>query len=163
MGDRRRMPDAMRVGSVRHLGKGRGGSGAKLIANVALFAGLSERDRRRIADLADEAWFGPGAVLVEEGEPGDAFFAILDGTVRVTRSGAARALRILGAGDHFGELALIDGHPRSATVVAETSVDAIRIGRTAFQRLLREQPEVGLRIMAQLSTRLREFERQLVG
>lgn len=85
------------VGTVKPLGT----SGARLLSHVPLFAGLSARDLRRVAGLAEETWFNPGRVVVQEGKPGSSFYAvILDGTARVTRRG--RTIRKLGPGDYFG-------------------------------------------------------------
>jgi CRP-like cAMP-binding protein len=146
------------VGTVRPLGT----SGVRLLSHVPLFAGLSARDLRRVAGLAEETWFNPGRVVVQEGKPGSSFYAvILDGTARVTRRG--RTVRKLGPGDYFGELALLTGGPRTASVIAETSLDTIRIKRPAFRKLLLKEPEVGLRIMAGLAERIAECERQLPG
>jgi CRP/FNR family transcriptional regulator, cyclic AMP receptor protein len=146
------------VGTIRPLGT----SGVRLLSHVPLFAGLSARDLRRVAGLAEETWFNPGRVVVQEGKPGSSFYAvILDGTARVTRRG--RTVRKLSPGDYFGELALLTGGPRTASVIAETSLDTIRIKRPAFRKLLLKEPEVGLRIMAGLAERIAECERQLPG
>src|SRR5205809_4695098 len=155
---RRTMRIGPTVGTVKPLGS----SGARLLSNVPLFAGLSARDLRRVAGLAEETWFNPGRVVVQEGKPGSSFYAvILDGTARVTRRG--RTIRKLGPGDYFGELALLTGGPRTASVIAETSLDTIRIQRSAFRKLLLKEPEVALRIMAGLAERIAECERQLPG
>ncbi len=148
------------VGTVSKLPKG---SGARVLSHVPLFAGLPQRDLRRVAGLAEETWFNAGHVVVEEGQPGSSFYVILDGSAKVTKGKAGRTLTRLGPGDHFGEMALLDGEPRSATVIAETSLDTVRIRRAAFRKLLTQEPEVGLRIMAGLASRIREYERQLLG
>jgi CRP/FNR family cyclic AMP-dependent transcriptional regulator len=163
MAFRERMQGAAKVGQVQPLRKAPRGSGARALSHVALFEGLRPRDLRKIAALAEEVWFAPGAVVVEEGTHGLGFYAILDGTAKVTRSRAGRALRTLRPGDHFGELALLDGRPRSATVTAQTSLDVIRIRRPAFRKLLLAEPEVGLRIMERLAMRFREFEDRALG
>jgi CRP-like cAMP-binding protein len=72
-----------------------------------------------------------------------------------------RTVRKLGPGDHFGELALLTGGPRTASVIAETSLDTIRIYRPAFRKLLLKEPEVALRLMAGLAERIAECERGL--
>jgi CRP-like cAMP-binding protein len=148
------------VGTVARLPRG---SGAHVLASVPLFKDLPPRDLRRVAGLAEETWFNAGRVVVEEGQPGSSFYVILDGEARVTKGATARPLARLGPGDHFGEMALLDGQPRSATVIAETSLDTVRIRRAAFRELLKKEPEVGLRIMAGLAARVREYERQLLG
>jgi CRP-like cAMP-binding protein len=134
-----------------------------LLTRVPLFGGLSNRDLRKVASLAEEVWMNPGKVVIEEGEPGDAFYVILDGNARVTRRGTGRTLKRLGPGDHFGELALLDGGPRTATVVAETALDTVRIRRTAFRRLLLSEPAVGMKIMEQLVSWIRELQRRIVA
>lgn len=84
-------------------------------------------------------------------------FVILDGTVRVVRSG--RTVRRLGRGDVFGELALLDGQPRSASVVTDSPVETARLSRSAFLDIVRTDPDIGLRMMEVLASRLRECER----
>jgi hypothetical protein len=84
MEDKRTIRIGPTVGTVAPLG----GRGARLLSDVPLFAGLSARDLRRVAGLAEETWFNPGRVVVQEGKPGSSFYAvILDGTARVTRRG----------------------------------------------------------------------------
>ena len=147
------------VGTVAPLGA----SGARVLSHVPLFAGLSARDLRRVAGLAEETWFNPGRIVVQEGKTASSFYVVLDGTARVTRGGAGRTVRKLGPGDHFGELALLTGGLRTASVIAETSLDTIRIQRTAFRKLLIKEPEVGLRLMAGLAERIADCERQIPG
>ena len=146
------------VGTVAKLPRG---SGARVLAHVPLFSGLSPRDLHKISSLAEETWFGPGHVVSEEGKQGTAFYVILDGEARVTKGKSGRTLRRLGPGDYFGEMALLDGGPRSATVIAESTLDIVRIPRPAFRRMVLREPEVGLRIMARLAGRIRELEKQL--
>jgi cAMP-dependent protein kinase regulator len=138
-------------------------SSVGLLSGVPLFAGLSRRDLRKVASLAEEVWMNPGKVVIEEGEPGDAFYVILDGRAKVTRRGSERTIKRLGPRDHFGELALLDGGPRTATVVAEDALDTIRIGRDSFRRLLLAEPAVGLRIMEQLVAWIRRDQPKMVG
>lgn len=163
MGVRKPARTGPTVGTVQPLRKAPHGSGGRVLSHVPLFAGLSQRDLRRIAALVEEVWFNSGRVVVEEGSPGNSFYVILDGTARVVRGRGQRAIRRLGPGDHFGEMTLLDGGPRSMTVIAESTLDAVRIQRSAFRRLLLREPEVGLRIMAGLAARVREHERQLLG
>ena len=156
---KRTRPVRMRptVGTVVPLGP----SGAKLLGQVPLFAGLPMKDLRRIAALADETWFSPGRIVVQQGKPADSFYVILDGRARVTRGRSGRTLRKLTQGDHFGELALLAGGPRTASVIADTTLDSVRIKRPAFRKLLLAEPEVGLRIMAGLAARIAECEKEL--
>jgi CRP-like cAMP-binding protein len=153
------MKDAATVGTVRPLRAGPRGTGARLLARVPIFEGLSGRDLRKVASLAEEVWLNAGKVVVAEGEPGDSFYVILDGRAKATRS--RRTVGELGPGDHFGELALIDAGPRAATVVALTTLDVVRIRRGAFRRLLLAEPRVGLKIMEQLVAWIREYASQV--
>ncbi len=162
MAFREPMKGAARVGQVQPLRKAPRGSGARVLSRVTLFADLSQRDLRRVASLAEETWFGPGSVVVEEGKHALGFYAILDGTAKVTKA-RGRTLGVLKPGDHFGELALLDGKPRSASVTAQSSLDTIRIRRQAFRKLLLAQPEIGLRLLEQLAGRLRGYEGKLLS
>lgn len=130
---------------------------ADLLSGVPLFSGLSRRHLRKLAERADEAGFAKGEIIVEEGAMGGAFFVILSGQARVTRN--HRTLARLGPGDFFGELALLDGGPRSATVTAATPVVAVRIFKRSFDRLVAEEPLVGTKMLAVLAARLRAVER----
>ena len=98
-------------------------------------------------------------MLTRVGEPGEEFFFILDGAamVDVTRRKRIR----LGPGEFFGEMSLLDGEPRSATVRAETDMRLLVILRRNFQSLLTEVPELTRSILVVLSRRLREIERAL--
>jgi CRP/FNR family cyclic AMP-dependent transcriptional regulator len=137
--------------------------GWKVLGSVPLFSGLSQRDLKRVGALAEEVWFPPGHHVIDEGKPALAFYVILDGTARVTRGASDRVLRRLGPGDYFGEMSLIDGTPRSASVVAEGTLDVIRLKRSAFRQVLRREPDVALRVMEALAGRVRTLERDLLG
>jgi CRP-like cAMP-binding protein len=126
-----------------------------LIASVPLFASLSRRHLGRVAGVASTKRYAPGSALALVGKPADAFFVILDGRVRVEATG--RTIE-LGAGDFFGEMALIDGEPRSATVVAVADVFVLMIPRSKFVKLLESEPKLALAIMATLSRRLRAVQ-----
>jgi CRP-like cAMP-binding protein len=128
-----------------------------LLARVPLFAGLSRRHLRAVADQADQVEFRPGEVIVAEGLRGGAFFAIVEGKAEVARG--KRTLATLGPGDFFGELALLDGGERTASVVAASPVLAIRIFKRAFDRLIAEEPGVSARMLSVLAGRLRSAER----
>jgi CRP-like cAMP-binding protein len=129
---------------------------APVLQEVPLFAGVSRRHVRKIAGLASEARFSAGARIVRQGEPGNAFYVILDGEAAVTRPGLASIA--LGPGDSFGEMALLDGGPRSATVVAQSDVLCLRLARPAFTKMLKREPEIALALLADLSRKLRVAE-----
>jgi CRP-like cAMP-binding protein len=132
-----------------------GRSGVALLAKMPLFAGLSRRQLHHLAGLAQEVRLGAGRTVVQYGSRGSAFFVIVEGSAKVTAGYSARALARLGPGDFFGELALLDGGPRTASVVAETPLVTIRIPRAGFLKMLRSEPDIAIKILAELSRRLR--------
>src|SRR4051812_30564617 len=101
-----------------------------LLAEVGLFSRCTDRQRRTVARHAQIADLPAGTDLVREGEPGDALFVIIDGKAVVRREGVD--VNEVGPGAYFGELAIIDGEPRSATVVAQTDVRVAVIGIRMF-------------------------------
>lgn len=129
------------------------------LGEVPLFEGLPKRHLRRIAKLARIRRFTAGSVLVRAGDPGKAFYVLLDGEAKVARPGA-RARR-LGVGDYFGEMALLDDGPRSADVVAVGEVLALTIDRPGFTKLLRAEPALSLTLLRTLAARLRAAETSL--
>jgi CRP-like cAMP-binding protein len=111
-----------------------------VLARVPLFASLSRRHLKRVSALAELRRYKHGAEIVRAGTKGNAFFILLDGSAEVvTPSGHSLGLH---EGDYFGELALLDGALRAATVTATTAVAAARIERTAFLQLLKEEPTI---------------------
>jgi CRP-like cAMP-binding protein len=130
----------------------------ELLAGVPLFAGLSRRNLRRLAAMAQEVHYRKGRVIVESGEPGNAFYVIVEGRAAVYGSKIAtgRPRARLVAGDFFGELALLDGGPRTATVVAEDALVVLRLRRAAFNQMIAREPQVAAKIMAGLAGRLRK-------
>jgi len=143
-----------------------GGDGAEqawaaVFAEVPLFAGLSDRQLRRIARLGTIQRFPSRAEIVTKGGAGDAAYIVLDGVCEVIR-GRGRAHVEIGAGSIVGEMALLDGAPRSATVRAASDVTALRLERKAFLRIIRDGPIVMLRLLETLATRVREAEADAV-
>jgi CRP-like cAMP-binding protein len=126
------------------------------LQRVPLFSGFDESELRGVADLATIVEVPAGTVVTQMGQPGDAFFILIDGTVVVrTPVGAARQLQ---PGDFFGEMSLLDGEPRSATITASTDLRLLRVDRIHFWRLLEETPELMRRILTVLSRRIRRLE-----
>jgi len=116
--------------------------------------GMTDRTLEAIGDLAVEVEFAPGETIVREGDVGDAFFVITAGNAVVEHNGAP--LQELGEGDFFGEISLIDGQPRTATITATDEVSALSLGREEFQRLVEEHPSVRLELLMALTERLRK-------
>lgn len=124
-----------------------------LLQDVPLFADLDERGLQAVAVLATEAAFPAGELLMLEGEPGDAFFVLIDGTVRIEHGG--RTIRSLTAGGYLGEIALYERRPRTATATCVTDVRALRIRAHEFERLMAAMPDVDRRIRAAVERRSR--------
>jgi CRP/FNR family transcriptional regulator, cyclic AMP receptor protein len=134
---------------------------ADLLARVPLFAGLPKRHLRAVAGIATEEEFPEKSTIAEEGTPGDDFYVIVEGQASVTRGGK-RVARLL-PGDFFGEIALLDEGPRTASVVAETPLSAMTINRKPFSALLSREPTIVLKMLEALAARLRNQERSLTG
>jgi CRP/FNR family transcriptional regulator, cyclic AMP receptor protein len=130
---------------------------AEVLAGLPLFSGLSKRQLRKIAGLAEFKEFAQGDFVTQAGEAGDAFYLILSGQAKVVGKPRARALRV---GDYFGEMALIDGEPRSATVAAATELQTMKLPRRPFLRLLEQEPRIAIPMMAELASRVRRLERR---
>ena len=120
---------------------------------IALFAPLSPKDRERVLAYAKHRTYAPGDVLVTEGESAAHLFVIASGHARVERSGSG-ALGRLGPGDFFGELALIEEHERTATVVAEDELTCWIIPAWEFRALLKEHPAMAVPMLNVMIARL---------
>jgi CRP/FNR family transcriptional regulator, cyclic AMP receptor protein len=129
---------------------------AELVGQLPVFSRLGKRQLRQIAKLAEFAEFAPGDVVIQAGEPGDSLYLILDGRARVIGKGRARRL---GPGDFFGEMALLDGEPRSATITATSELHAMKLRRGPFTKVLAKEPRLALPIMEALATRVRRLEK----
>ena len=123
---------------------------------VDLLAGLSRRDVRRLVKLSREVTHVRGKEVAVEGEAGHALHVILSGRATVSHGG--RRVRTLGPGDYFGEISMIDGRPRSATVTIEEDVRALAVGHMVFESLLEDRPEFTRILLKRLCARLREAE-----
>lgn len=126
------------------------------LARSPLFADLSQRDLRRVARATEIYAYADGRTIVREGTRSEGFFVILDGKAKVTRAG--RTIRRLGPGDFFGEIGLLDGGPRTATVVADGPLHALVLLRKEFRTLLTDEPKVAYRILGGATRRLRAFD-----
>ena len=130
-----------------------------VLEEVPLFRNLSRRQLKHVASLAHKRRYGPGTSIVRAGDSGSAFYVLLDGAVRIFPP-TGRSLR-LRAGAFFGEMALLDDSPRSASVVADGEVLTMTISRTAFSKLLKHEPAVGLELLRTLAARLRDVEKSI--
>jgi len=131
----------------------------RYLERVPIFEACSLRQLRAVADISKVVEVPERTVLTRQGEAGDEFFIIIDGTALVTLSLHKR--HRLRPGEFFGEMSLLDGEPRSATVVADTPMRLLVIKRRDFSTLLREAPELTQSILVTLSRRLRQAEQAL--
>jgi CRP-like cAMP-binding protein len=132
---------------------GRSNSAVEALAGIDLFQGLSRRDLGQVAAMTKELDFAAGQVITEEGERGGRFYVLLDGEADVLVG--EDVVNALKAGDSFGEVSLIDGRPRSATVVARSLVRTLSLSSWNFRPLLREHPSIGEAILMEMCRRLR--------
>ena len=126
------------------------------LRRVPLFAGLGKRELEELGTLADEIDVENGRVLTREGERGHEFFIVLDGGVEVDVQGTVVAT--LGKGDFLGEIALVDGKPRSATTRALGPTRLLVVGHREFNRLMDDFPSVKTCVLQALAERVRRNE-----
>ena len=126
------------------------------LERVPIFEGCSTRQLRAVADISKVVEVPERTVLTRQGEPGEEFFIIVDGTALVTLSMTKR--HRLKPGQFFGEMSLLDGGPRSATVKAETDLRVLVINRSHFWELIRAVPELTQQMLVGLSRRIRDLE-----
>lgn len=131
-----------------------------LLGSVSLFASLDRRALNGLAQQASRRVYAGGETIVREGDTGTALYVIVRGRVRVERGTGPQsaALTELGPGDFFGELALIEDHPRSASVVALDETECLLFVVWEFRALLKEHPQMALPIMNALIARLHRAE-----
>jgi CRP/FNR family transcriptional regulator, cyclic AMP receptor protein len=131
------------------------------LGQVPLFSALSRKDLQVVARASDEVSIAKGKVVVEEGKPGHEFFLIVDGNASVLRNG--RKLATLGPGHYFGELALLDRGPRSATVKADSDMTVLVVGQREFAACLDEVPGLARKLLSAMAARLREADTKALG
>lgn len=124
-----------------------------VLRGVPLFSGMTDRAIEAIGGLTPEATFDDGEAIVREGEPGETFIVLTGGSAQVERHG--QAIATLGRGDFLGEISLIDGGERTATVTACGPVTALVVQRTDFRRLMDEFGAVRYDILSALTRRIR--------
>ena len=133
---------------------------ASKLANVSIFSGCSKLELTLIARAAKEVSHKQGVVIAREGERGIGLFLILEGRCDVSVGGRSKAK--LGPGDFFGEVALLDGGPRTATVTAITPVKLVGITGWVFRGLLMEHPSIALKTLESVAGRLRTVSKETV-
>ena len=131
---------------------------ARVLADVPLFAGVSKRRLRKLVRAATFAEVAAGHTVTSNGNGSDSVYIILSGAAKELRKPASREL---GVGDYFGESALIDGAPRSATVVAMHDLHVMRLPARSLMRLARKHPAMTLTMLRNLSVELGRLEAQV--
>lgn len=130
------------------------------LSQVPLFSECSAKELEHLSRVLDEVNLPAGRVMAAQGEHGREMFIIVSGSASVVRDG--EAIADLGPGDYFGELALLDAGPRTATVVATDAIDVLVIGRQQFNTVLDEVPGLARRLLTTTARRLREASTGLV-
>jgi CRP-like cAMP-binding protein len=126
-----------------------------LLANVPLFERCSRRDLAKIAAIAHETDFPAATAVVSEGDVGSEMFIVLEGEVDVRRGG--RKLATLRKGHFFGEIALITGSVRTATVTTGTPLTALVLSRNDFRKLLADSPALQFKLLQEVAERLEQL------
>lgn len=129
-----------------------------MLGNVPMFASLTKRERSRLGLAASEVVLDQGSALVREGEVGDGCWVLADGALSVRREG--RTVTHLGPGDVVGELALLYGGPRTATVTADERCVLLALDREAFRATVASSPALALALLEKMSQRLRALDDQ---
>ncbi len=130
------------------------------LTNIELFSELSSRELKKVASFMTPIKVKPGRDLTVQGKPGREFMIIAEGTATVRRDG--RVIASLGPGDFFGELAVIAGVPRTATVTADTEMTVEALNRREFSSLLDGSPKLAKKILVGAVKRLHQLEEGLV-
>jgi CRP/FNR family cyclic AMP-dependent transcriptional regulator len=126
------------------------------LRRVTLFSTCSRKDLQKVARRSENRRVAAGATIVNEGDNGDEFFVIVDGTASVSRQG--HKIATLGPGSGFGELALLEDAPRNASIVAESDMDLVVVGQSEFAGLLDEVSGFARKMLAGTAHRLREAD-----
>jgi CRP-like cAMP-binding protein len=127
----------------------------EVLAMVPMFRALPKRHLRKLAGLCEVGEYMADASIVKLGEPGDAFYVVLSGQAKVT-VGRRFIARLL-PGDHFGEIAVLDGGTRSATVKSETPMTLLILWRADLLRALKDDAELSMRMMVELAKMFRRL------
>ena len=139
---------------------------ANFLRTVPLFAKLDDAELKQFADLMRERSHPKGSVIVFEDDPGDSLYLVRQGRVKVVlvgEDGREVILGVLGVGEHFGELSLIDEQPRSAHVIAMEDTSVLVLRSEDFRRRVEANPAVAWALMQELSRRLRRADSKIHG
>ena len=127
----------------------------KTLKKISLFADLPDHMIAKLAGEVKERNLSAGEVLFNEGEEGDSLYFIQSGEVEIYQASDGKIFELLDAGDYFGEMALLEEKPRSASARIRTDASLLRLERAAFMTLLKKNPSLGLKMTSAISARLR--------
>ena len=136
------------------------------LATVPLFNGLDRVELERFAEVSREKSYPKGSVILFEDDPGDSLFVVREGRVKVVligEDGREVILGVLGVGEYFGELSLIDDRPRSAHVIAMEDSNLLVLRREDFRKRVESSPSVAWSLLTELSRRLRRADDKIGG
>lgn len=136
----------------------------ELLRKVPIFATMSDDELAKIVKLSSRKVYPKETVIFFEDDEGDALFILISGKVKIAKisdEGKEIILAVLGPGDFFGDMSLLDGEPRSATVIALDNTEVTSIRRSEFFSLLTENPKLTIQLLEVLSMRLREANRKI--
>ncbi len=131
------------------------------LTKVPLFSACSKKDLAVVAKHSEHLKISAGTEMTTEGRVGYEFYVIIDGKASVARDG--RQINVLGPGDSFGELSLLDRAPRNATVTADTDIDALILGQREFTALLDIVPTLAHKLLIGLARRIHDVDAQKVN
>jgi CRP-like cAMP-binding protein len=129
------------------------------LAEIGLFAGCTKKELQEIVRLTTEITVPEGRALTTEGEHGSEFAIVLEGTADVVQHG--KLVNTLGAGSHYGEMALLDDGPRTATITATSPMSLAVVARNEFGQLLEDVPALAHSVMRGLAKRIRELDQNI--
>ncbi len=136
----------------------------QLLRRVSLFSGLKEDELDALAEVTARKTFQKHSVILLAEEEGNSLFIIQKGRVKVSilsEDGREIVLTLLGDGEFFGEMSLLDGLPRSATVIALEDTEALMLRREDLLRLIERTPQIAIKLMAELTIRLRKTDQKI--
>jgi CRP/FNR family cyclic AMP-dependent transcriptional regulator len=139
---------------------------AAFLRSIPLFTKLDDTELQRFGELIREKNYPKGSVIVFEDDPGDSLFVVREGRVKVVligEDGREVILGVLGVGEHFGELSLIDDMPRSAHVIAMEETNLLVLRRDDFKRRVESNPAVAWSLLSELARRLRRADAKIHG
>jgi len=131
------------------------------LARVPLFSSLNQNELKTLGRMSEIVYFPEGKVIFEEGTTGREFFLIIEGQAAVKKG--KRTLSKVGRGSYFGELSILDGEPRSATVVAISDMELLVLEQRQFSGAIREVPSLGLKFLTAMAKRLRDSDKKALS